>query len=97
MPSTVPTDLAHRTGPKVPTAIVPDVRASEGLERQGVSGRRDEGVVEPRGLEPLTPCLQIHKKQGDNGSDLRKHWTEVDKIPPQGPLFPPPVPHRDSH
>ena len=26
MPSTVPTDVAHQTGPKVPTGIVPNVR-----------------------------------------------------------------------
>ncbi|GEP35174.1 hypothetical protein NSZ01_29420 [Nocardioides szechwanensis] len=52
--------------------------------------------VEPRGLEPLTPCLQIDLKQAQYGSDLQKRRTRVDKIPLFGTFFPPPVPHRDS-
>jgi hypothetical protein len=30
-------------------------------------------VVEPRGLEPLTPCLQNPPMQGVRLADLRKH------------------------
>ncbi len=43
MPSTVPTDLARQTGPKVPTGIVPNVLTDLGAQnlqkRLGVSGK----------------------------------------------------------
>src|SRR5664279_2073821 len=46
----------------------------------------------PRGLEPLTPCLQTDSKQGDSASDLHKRETRVDTFPLEWPFLPPTVP-----
>ena len=46
MPSTVPTDAAHQTGPKVPTGIVPNVLTDlSSQNQQGLNVREYPGTA----------------------------------------------------